>query len=107
MAEQLACRQKAVKKLSTLSQHNLLYTPLALEQSSGECTAAYKALFMSGKSALDLSGGLGVDTMFLAVKHLSGLYISQKLEKSNRNHSSLNFHQPMKSWRIYFRPGIF
>ena len=49
MAEQLACRQKAVKKLPTLSQHNLLYTPLALEQSSGERTAAYKAFCMSGK----------------------------------------------------------
>ena len=66
MAEQLACRQKAVKKLSTLSQRNLLYTPLALEQSSGELAAAYKASFMSGKKAIDLSGGLGVDAMFLA-----------------------------------------
>ena len=66
MAEQLACRQKAVKKLPTLSQHNLLYTPLALEQASGERTAAYKASLMSGKRAIDLSGGLGVDTMFLA-----------------------------------------
>ena len=66
MAEQLACRQKAAKKLPTLSKHNLLYTPLALEQSSGERTAAYKASFMSGKRAIDLSGGLGVDTMFFA-----------------------------------------
>ena len=66
MAEQLACRQKAAKKLPTLSKHNLLYTPLALEQSSGERTAAYKASFMSGKRAIDVSGGLGVDTMFLA-----------------------------------------
>ncbi|TLU81516.1 MAG: hypothetical protein FDX21_11905 [Chlorobium sp.] len=66
MAEQLACRQKAVKKLPTLSQNNLLYTPLALEQSSGERTALYKASFMSGKRAIDLSGGLGIDTMFLA-----------------------------------------
>jgi len=66
MAEQLACRQKAVKKLPTLSPHNLLYTPLALEQASGERTAAYKASFMSGKRAIDLSGGLGVDTLFLA-----------------------------------------
>ena len=66
MAEQLACRQKAVKKLPTLSQQNLIYTPLALEQSSGERTAAYKASLMSGETAIDLSGGLGVDTMFLA-----------------------------------------
>ncbi|NTU50391.1 MAG: hypothetical protein HGA87_05870, partial [Desulfobulbaceae bacterium] len=66
MAEQLACRQKAVKKLPALSQHNMLYTPLALEQSSGERTAAYKALLLSGKRVIDLSGGLGVDAMFLA-----------------------------------------
>ena len=66
MAEQLACRQKAVKKLPTLSQHNLLYSSLALEQSSGECTASYKASLMSGKKLIDLSGGLGVDSMFLA-----------------------------------------
>ncbi len=66
MAQQLACRQKAEKKLPTLWQHNLLYTPLALEQSSGEFTAAYKASLMSGKRVIDLSGGLGVDTMFLA-----------------------------------------
>jgi len=66
MAEQLACRQKAVKKLPILSKHKLLYTPLALEQASGEQTSAYKASFMSGKRVIDLSGGLGVDTMFLA-----------------------------------------
>ena len=66
MAEQLACQQKAIKKLPTLSQHNLLFTPLALEQSSGERTAAYKASIMSGKKVIDLSGGLGVDSMALA-----------------------------------------
>ena len=74
MAEQLACRQKAVKKLPTLSQHNLLYTPLALEQASGERTASYKASFLSGKRAIDLSGGLGVDTMFLARTFQEVLY---------------------------------
>lgn len=66
MAEQLACRQKAEKKLPTLSKHKLLYTPLSLEQSSGERTAAYKASFMSGTRAIDLSGGLGIDAMFLS-----------------------------------------
>ena len=66
MAEQLACRQKAVKKLPIFSQYNLLYTPLALEQSSGERTAVYRASLMSGKKLIDLSGGLGVDSMTLA-----------------------------------------
>ena len=66
MAEQLACQQKAVKKLPSLSQHNLLYTPLALEQSSGERPASYKTSLFSGKKVIDLSGGLGVDSMALA-----------------------------------------
>ncbi len=66
MAEQLACRQKAAKKLPTLSRHNLLYTPLALEQSSGERTAMYKASLLSGERVIDLSGGLGIDAMALA-----------------------------------------
>jgi len=66
MAEQLACRQKAAKKLPTLSTHNLLYTPLALEQSSGERAAAYKATLLFGQRAIDVTGGLGVDTMALS-----------------------------------------
>ncbi len=74
MAEQLACRHKAAKKLPTLSQYNLLYTPLALEQASGERTAAYKASLLSGKRAIDLSGGFGVDTMFLARRFQEVVY---------------------------------
>jgi hypothetical protein len=66
IAEQLACRRKAAKKLPILSQRNLLYTPLALEQASGERAAAYKATLLSGNRVIDLSGGLGVDTMFFA-----------------------------------------
>jgi len=66
IAEQLACRRKALKKLPLLSRRNLLYTPLALEQASGERTAEYKASLLSGKRLIDLSGGLGVDTMLMA-----------------------------------------
>ncbi|MBV5319708.1 MAG: hypothetical protein JZU72_01930 [Chlorobium phaeobacteroides] len=74
MAEQLGCRQRAVKKLPILSAFNLLYTPLALEQSSGERAAAYKASFMSGNRVIDLSGGLGVDTVFLAGRFREVVY---------------------------------
>ncbi|MEI6691526.1 MAG: hypothetical protein WCL43_02265 [Chlorobium sp.] len=66
IAEQIACRRKAAKKLPHISRNNLLYTPLALEQASGERTAAYKSSVMRGKRVIDLSGGLGIDTMFLA-----------------------------------------
>ena len=66
IAEQIACRRKAVKKLPMLSLHGLLYTSLALEQASGEAAAAYKALIMNGERAIDLTGGLGVDTIFFS-----------------------------------------
>ncbi|WP_076792676.1 class I SAM-dependent methyltransferase [Chlorobium sp. KB01] len=66
IAEQIGCRRKAAKKLPSLSTYNLLYTPLSLEQASGERAAAFKASMLSGKRLIDLSGGLGIDSIFLS-----------------------------------------
>jgi len=66
MAEQIACRKKAVVKLPSLSRFPLLYTRLSLEQASGERAAEWKASLMLGRRAIDLTGGLGIDTLFLA-----------------------------------------
>jgi hypothetical protein len=66
MAEQIACRKKAAQKLPSLSGFPLIYTRLALEQSSGESAAAWKASLMSGTSVIDLTGGLGIDSIHLA-----------------------------------------
>ncbi len=66
MAEQIACRRKAARKLPSLSRHPLLYTTLSLEQASGERAAEWKAGLMEGRSLLDLTGGLGIDDLFLA-----------------------------------------
>lgn len=66
MAEQIACRKKAAVKLPSLSRFPLLYTRLALEQASGERAAEWKASLMQGRRAIDLTGGLGIDTLFLA-----------------------------------------
>ena len=66
MAEQIACRKKAAAKLPSLSRFPLLYTRLALEQASGERAAEWKASLMTGRRAIDLTGGLGIDTLFLA-----------------------------------------
>jgi len=74
IAEQIACREKAAKKLPTLSRYNLLYTQLSLEQASGERTAFYKAALLSGKRVIDLSGGLGIDTMLLAERFEEVVY---------------------------------
>ncbi|HCD35788.1 MAG TPA: SAM-dependent methyltransferase [Chlorobium sp.] len=66
IAEQIACRKKAAKKLPRLSTRPLLYTSRALEQASAERVAGYRASQMSGQRAIDLSGGLGIDSSFLA-----------------------------------------
>jgi hypothetical protein len=66
MAEQIACRKKAAAKLPSLSRFPLLYTRLALEQASGERAAEWKSSLMQGRRAIDLTGGLGIDTLFLA-----------------------------------------
>ncbi|NTU58580.1 MAG: class I SAM-dependent methyltransferase [Chlorobiaceae bacterium] len=66
MAEQIACRQKAIKKLPSLSRFPLLYTRLGLEQASGERAAEWKAGLMSGRRIIDLTGGLGIDTIYFS-----------------------------------------
>jgi len=40
--------------------------PINIEQTSSEITAQYKASLVSGKSLVDLTGGFGVDSYFLA-----------------------------------------
>lgn len=66
IAEQLACRRKALNKLPGLSSEKLLYANLALEQASGEPAAAYKASLVHGGRLFDMTGGLGIDAMFFA-----------------------------------------
>jgi hypothetical protein len=74
MAEQIACRQKALKKLPSLSRFPLLYTRLGLEQASGERAAEWKAGLMSGRRIIDLTGGLGIDTIFFARRFAEVVY---------------------------------
>ncbi len=66
LAQQLVGLQKAEGKLPTWFKHpEILYPPkLNLEQTSSEETAAYKASLFSGKKALDLTGGFGIDDYY-------------------------------------------
>ncbi|MBD3421337.1 MAG: hypothetical protein GF398_14570 [Chitinivibrionales bacterium] len=66
IAEQIACRTKAAAKLPALSKSDFLYSPVALEQCSREATAHFKAGFMAGGSVVDITGGLGIDTLAFA-----------------------------------------
>lgn len=79
IAEQIACRHKAAKKLPNLSLRNLLYTTLSLEQASGERTAHYKSGLeeMAGKKLLDMTGGLGVDSTFFANRFEEVIYVER------------------------------
>lgn len=66
LAEQLHCYAKAQNKLPQLHEPGWLYDKTALEQSSGEAAAAWKAGLVSGRCMADLTGGLGIDTLFLS-----------------------------------------
>lgn len=66
VAEQVACRRKAERKLPTISRGPFLYDRTALEQCSSEATARYKARLLRGRRAIDMTGGLGIDAMYLA-----------------------------------------
>lgn len=62
VTEQLHCYPKAEKKFRSWHRPGLVYTRLALEQSSGEIAAMFKSGLMHGKEIWDLTGGLGMDT---------------------------------------------
>ena len=79
VAEQIACRRKAAKKLPKLVCYDLLYTTLSLEQASGEKTARYKSTLdgMAGKRMLDMTGGLGIDSIFFADRFEEVVYVER------------------------------
>lgn len=63
---QITAKQKAKYKLPTwFTTPNLLYpSKIAIEQTSSEKTAAYKAQLVAGESLIDLTGGFGVDDFY-------------------------------------------
>lgn len=61
VSTQLKYLQKSRKKLPTYYNHSCIIPPLAYEQASSEATAAMKRY--KGKRCLDLTCGLGVDSL--------------------------------------------
>lgn len=66
IAEQILCRKKARKKLPELSLISFLYNSISLEQCSGEIAARFKTTLISGQRLLDMTGGLGIDDIYLS-----------------------------------------
>jgi len=83
--------QKVKNKIPLWSENPKLTFPfqsLPLEQSSSQATAYFKSQLISGKTLVDLTGGLGVDTFFLAqnfqeVYHIEKNTFLQKIVKYN------------------------
>lgn len=66
--DQIRSRQKAKNKLpSFYNNQDLIFPkPISIEQSSSEKTAIYKASIVSGNYGVDLTGGFGVDSLYLS-----------------------------------------
>lgn len=64
VATEVKYLSRAAKKLPTYYAARAILLPLAFEQSSSEACAAHKPL--SGNLAIDLTCGLGVDTLYLS-----------------------------------------
>ena len=84
MAEQIQARKKCEKKLPTWFNSREIYFPnkLNIEQTSSEITASYKAGLVCGKSLVDLTGGLGVDSYFFSKKIASVFHVEIDQELS-------------------------
>jgi len=92
VAEQLHCYPKAAQKFPNWHQNHLVYTRLALEQSSGEAAALFKASLIQGKTLVDLTGGLGMDTFAFAHQFEHVIYTDLALQPyllAKHNHEIL------------------
>ena len=79
---QVLSRKKIQKKLPTLFNCNEIIFPisLSLEQSSSEITANYKAHLVKGKTFIDLTTGMGIDSLFFAKQFEKGILIERNKE---------------------------
>ncbi len=93
--QQIAARQKSVKKLPTWSKNlNLLFPgSISVEQCSSEQTARFKSIGHSGDWMIDLTGGFGVDCYHISERFEHGVYCEQQAELfkiTKHNLSTLN-----------------
>ncbi len=75
-------RVKRFRKFPTIATITDWQWPpsLSLEQASSEATALYKQSLVSGNTLADLTGGMGIDTLFLSKKFNHTFYVEQNNE---------------------------
>jgi 16S rRNA G966 N2-methylase RsmD len=108
VAQQVEGYRMALDKLPSIAQHNnFIYPPkLNREQCSSEVTATYKArTYMQNRSIADITGGLGIDSLFIAREAKSVVYIEENKELYDI--ASLNFkHLEQKNIHTFCSDGI-
>lgn len=79
---QIEARQLMRKKVPSWSENEDLLFPahLSIEQCSSEASAQYKAGLLQGQTFADLTGGLGVDTYFIAQQFQQADYVERQAE---------------------------
>ncbi|REE00513.1 THUMP-like domain-containing protein [Marinoscillum furvescens] len=79
IVDQLISRKKARSKLSDWygNPQLVMPPPLSLEQCSSPATANYKASLMQGTNLIDLTGGMGIDTLHLAEAFEQTTYVER------------------------------
>jgi len=91
-AHLLDCYQRASQKFPGIHRQGLLYTRKALEQSTGEALIRYKTELFEGAIAVDLTGGLGMDTLSLSQNFKNVIYVEKDpivMEIAKHNHTIL------------------
>ncbi len=70
LVDQIEAKKKCKNKLPSWYKTKKIFYPnkLNIEQCSSEITAEYKARMVDGKSLVDLTGGLGVDSFYFSKK---------------------------------------
>jgi len=100
---QIAARQLLKKKVPQWAENEDLLFPahLSIEQCSSEATAKYKANLLGGDTIADLTGGLGVDSYYLAQNFRQADYVerqSELCELARHNFSVLE--AGIKVWNV-------
>ena len=77
--EQINSRRQAKEKLPNIYANTKLIFPpsVSMEQCSSEATAAYKAELCGEEKLLDITGGFGVDFLYMSKKFKHAVYVEK------------------------------
>ncbi|MCL1943718.1 MAG: class I SAM-dependent methyltransferase [Candidatus Azobacteroides sp.] len=77
--QQIEARKKAVTKLPSLCANERFIFPsrLSMEQCSSEPAAKYKSRFVTGGKVADITGGFGIDAIYMSERAEHLVYIEQ------------------------------